>query len=353
MTKRASLVKNKVPIRTFTEWNDVVPGFFEIDTVSHSSSNASGKFLSTLNMTDIATGWTEPLPLFRKAALDVIDAMDKAVLMIPFPLVGIDFDNGSEFLNEELIKWSEKREITYTRSRPYKKNDQAWIEEKNGSVVRKHVGRERFEGRKTWRLLDQFYSVLRLYVNFFQPSQKLLLKHRDGAKVYKKHDEAKTPYQRVIESPHVSEERKVALRNQREQLCMVDTMAALTRLQGQLKKHAVEAPDPMVASLVAQRMAVHNFLQEETKRQEEHAPRGKPAQELRSALEALPAGTIVTAKDFLKIATRAQIDTCFHRFKDAGLLKKVSWGQYELLLEGGNTCLAETAAFAAITAHQV
>lgn len=333
-TKRAALVKSKVPVRTFTEWNDVVPGFFEIDTVSHSSSNPSGAFLSTLNMTDIATCWTESLPLLRKGAADVIAAMERAVDLMPFPLIGIDFDNGSEFLNEALITWCGEREITCTRSREYKKNDQAWIEEKNGSVVRKHVGRDRYEGRKTLEVLDKLYTQVRLFINFFQPSQKLVLKHRNGAKTYKKHDVAKTPYQRVMESPHVAEEHKVKLRNQRAQLSMVTIKAEITSLQTELRRHAVDLPNPVVAAAVAQRMAVHRFLSDAgddattTPRAER---KSSSTEEVRKTLRTLPSGTIVTAKDFEHVAPRTNIDSCFSRLAEAGLLKRVSWGQYALV----------------------
>lgn len=331
-TKRAALVKSKVPLRTFTEWNNVIPGFFEIDTVSHSASNPGGAFLSTLNMTDIATCWTEPLPLRRKGAADVIDALDKALGLMPFPLVGIDFDNGSEFLNESLITWCEKNKITCTRSREYKKNDQAWIEEKNGSVVRKHVGRERYEGREAFAVLDKLYAQVRLFINFFQPCQKLVLKRRDGAKSYKKHDTAKTPYQRVLESQHVEEERKVRLRQQRAQLSMVTIKDEITKLQGELRRHGVHMPDPLIAVAVAQRMAVHNLLNDKGDLPTPTPPlrldKSATTKEIRETLLSLPTGTIVRVKDFEYVGSRTALDSCFSRLAESGLIKRVSWGQY-------------------------
>ncbi|MES6530781.1 DDE-type integrase/transposase/recombinase, partial [Cutibacterium acnes] len=217
-TKRAALVKKQVPVKTFAEWSDVIPGFFEIDTVSHCSSDPNGPFLYSLNMTDVATTWTVPIGLYRKTAKDVIGAFKK--VQLPFPLKGVDFDNGSEFLNQDFIDWCKENKVTYTRSRPYKKNDQCFVEEKNGSVIRKNVGRERYVGLKAFRKLCELYGVLDDYFNFFVPCQKLLFKKRNGAKCYKKHDAAKTPYDRVLESAHVSDSCKEALKARKESLDM-------------------------------------------------------------------------------------------------------------------------------------
>lgn len=334
-TKRASLLKSKVPIRTFTEWNDVRPGFFEIDTVSHCASSSAGAFVSTLNMTDIATCWTEPIAIFRKGSADVIGALECALSLLPFPLLGIDFDNGSEFLNEDLLAWCEERRITFTRSREYKKNDQAWIEEKNGSVVRRLVGRDRFEGQKTWRLLRQLYAEARLYINFFQPSQKLILKHRNGAKTYKKYDIARTPYQRVLDSPHIDETLKARLRETRETLSMVEIKKKLSHLQEELRKHAVDAPNPLVAAAAAQRIATYKFTAEH----KEALPTGtagakqkqkSPAKEIRKAIESLPNGTTISANDFKEFGNRATLDKYFSRMSLSGVLKRIGWGQYEI-----------------------
>jgi hypothetical protein len=195
----------KVPIRTFGEWDGVKPGNFEIDTVSHSSSDPKGPFLSTLNMTDVATCWTLPIAISGKAGIDIVGALNKAVVLMPFPILGLDFDNGAEFLNDKVLDWCDKKQISYWRSRPYKKNDQAWIEEKNRSVVRRTVGRDRFAGKASYSTLTDLYRVLAVYYNFFVPVQKLLTKKRVGAKVYKVHDVARTPYQRVLDNEFVSE----------------------------------------------------------------------------------------------------------------------------------------------------
>lgn len=159
-------------------------------------------------LVDIATGWLECLPLLRKSAGDVIDGLRVADDLLPFPLQGVDTDCGSEFINYDLLDYCEERQITFTRARTHRKNDQAHVEEKNGSVVRRLVGYDRFEGRKAWEALGQLYRVLRQYINFFQPSLKLVAKERRGAKVSKKYDLAKTPYQRVCSSEHISAQHK-------------------------------------------------------------------------------------------------------------------------------------------------
>lgn len=340
-TKRASLLKSKVPVRTFTEWNDVKPGFFEIDTVSHCSSSAAGAFVSTLNMTDIATCWTEPIAILHKGSTDVIGALEHAQTLLPFPLLGIDFDNGSEFLNADLLAWCDERHITYTRSREYKKNDQAWIEEKNGSVVRRLAGRERYEGQKTWQLLRQLYAEARLYINFFQPSQKLILKHRKGAKTYKKYDRAKTPYQRVLDSPHIGETLKARLREVKETLSMVASKNKLSQLQEELRKQAVDAPNPLVAAAAAQRIATYKFLGE-GKGKEAQPPSTKvekmkqssAAKEIRKAIQSLPNGTTISASDFKEFGSRTALDSYFHRMAQSGELRRIGWGQYEIHKNG-------------------
>lgn len=336
-TKRAALVKNKVPIRTFTEWKDIWPGFFEIDTVAHSSSDPNGPFLSTLNMTDIATCWTVPMAIRRKSAIDVIDALGKAARVLPFELLGIDFDNGSEFLNEELIKWSEERKITYTRSREYKKNDQAWIEEKNCSVVRKNVGRDRYQGDETWATLTALYAVLSLYYNYFLPCQKLLFKTRNGAKTYKRHDMAKTPYQRVLENPHVPEENKQAIRAIKEKLNVLELFTKLKDLQAKLKLQAVDVPNPVLAAALAQRNATYKFVTK-TDNQSNHSPNVKeepgPGKEVTRALkgliEELTPGTCIRATDLQHIGNRSSLDMSLSRLHKQGILEKVSWGTYQI-----------------------
>src|SRR5262249_43305977 len=154
------------------------PGFFEADLVAHCGERVDGPFLNTLVLTDIATAWTEFAPLLRRSHSDVSVALEAVRQVMPMPLLGLDTDNGSEFINHELFKYCDEEKISFTRSRPYRKNDQAHVEQKNGNIVRRFVGYDRYEGQDAWACLLSLYRVLRLYVNFFQPSMKLVKKER-------------------------------------------------------------------------------------------------------------------------------------------------------------------------------
>lgn len=237
-TRPGSLLKKQIKVRTFADWDDVVPGFLEGDLVAHCGDRTDDSFLNTLVLTDIATGWTEFFPLLRKGEADVIDSLKVAQQLLPFLLLGLDTDNGSEFINYALLDFCKKQEITFTRSRAYKKNDQAHVEEKNGSIVRRVIGYDRYEGLGAYNALSELYALLRLYVNFFQPSVKLVSKKRDGAKVTKKYDKAKTPYQRLLCSSHISEEAKVKLTTQYNDLDPFMLLKGLEKLQDNFWKHA-------------------------------------------------------------------------------------------------------------------
>lgn len=166
-TKPGYLIKKHIPIRTYSDWNETRPGFFEIDLVAHGGENASGQFLHTLTMTDIASTWTECFALIGKSEAGVLMALGEAQKILPFPILGIDSDNGSEFINHGLLNWCQAQRVTFTRSREYKKNDQAHVEEKNGSIVRRLIGYDRYEGEDSWRRLQHIYREARLYINFF------------------------------------------------------------------------------------------------------------------------------------------------------------------------------------------
>jgi len=238
LTKRGTLLKNQVAIRTFADWDEAIPGFFEIDLVAHCGGDPNGAFLNTLVLIDIATGWLECMPLLKKSAADVISGIEVARTLMPFNLKGLDSDCGSEFINHDLLDYCEANEITFTRARTHRKNDQAFVEEKNGSVVRRLVGYDRFTGSKAWTALAQFYGVLRLYVNYFQPSLKLLSKQRDGARVSKQYHPAQTAYQRLLQRPDVSESTKAQLTNELHTLDPVNLMDELRTLQIQLWRYA-------------------------------------------------------------------------------------------------------------------
>ena len=237
-TRPGNLLKHQIQIRTFADWNDVIPGFFEADLVSQCGGRAEGSFLNTLVLTDISSGWTEFISLLSKNGEDVIAGIKYIQTVVPIILIGLDTDNGGEFINYELLKFCKENKITFTRGRPYRKNDQAHVEEKNGSIIRKLIGYDRYEGIASWRLLAEMYGVLRLYINFFQPSVKLVSKERRGSKVIKRYDKAQTPYQRLIASAHVSEEIKEKLKNEYALLDPVNLLKSLERHQDLVWKSA-------------------------------------------------------------------------------------------------------------------
>jgi hypothetical protein len=210
-TKPGSLLKKAIPVRTFADWDDARPGFLEIDLVAHCGDSTAGQYLNTLTAVDIATGWVECLPILHRSQSMVSAAIGKLRQRLPFPLLGLDSDNGSEFINDTLYRYCLQEEITFTRSRPYKKNDQAHVEQKNWSIVRRLIGYDRFETPAELALLEAVYLDLRLYSNFFQPVLKLVSKERVGKTLRKRYDLATTPYQRVLNSRDVDLKTKARL----------------------------------------------------------------------------------------------------------------------------------------------
>jgi transposase InsO family protein len=237
-TKPGTLLKRAIPIRTFADWDDARPGFLEVDLVAHCGTSTHGEYLNTLTLTGVTTGWTECLPLLTRSQRAVTHAIDRAQTRFPFPILGLDSDNGSEFINANLLRYCEHKHITFTRSRPYKKNDQAHVEQKNWSIVRQLVGYDRYEGRRAYRRLDALYAILHFYVNFFQPVMKLISKERVGSKVKKQYDTAKTPYQRILESDQVAEEVKQQLREQYDTLNPAALLRTVQSLQDALWQEA-------------------------------------------------------------------------------------------------------------------
>ena len=212
-TKPGTLLKKMIPVRTWHDWDDTRPGFMEMDLVAHCGDNAAGLFIYTLTAVDVATGWTECLAIPNKTQIAVSNAIRAMRLRLPFPLLGIDCDNGSEFINDLLYRYCLEEKITFTRSRPYKKNDQAYVEQKNGSVVRNTVGYDRFETEEDLRLLQLVYEYLHVYVNFFQPVMKLIRKERVDGKTVKVYDLATSPYRRALASFDVAFADKASLSN--------------------------------------------------------------------------------------------------------------------------------------------
>ena len=197
-TKPGSLLKSQIPVRTFAEWDQGRPGFVEIDLVGHEGGDARGEFAYSLCATDVASGWTEARIVRNRARRWTFEALLDVRACLPFPLLGIDSDNGGEFINAHLVSWCSEQHVTFTRSRAYEKNDSCYVEQKNWSVVRRETGYGRYDSDEERALIAAIYADLRLYVNFFLPSVKLLAKQRTGAKVYKRYDKALTPHERLL-----------------------------------------------------------------------------------------------------------------------------------------------------------
>jgi len=235
-TRPGTLLKSQIPIKTFSDWNEQRPGFVEIDLVAHEGGVNSGDFLQSLDVTDVCTGWTEVQAVKNKAQIWVFAAIKEISAKLPFELLGIDSDNGGEFINNQLLRYCQQQQITFTRSRTSRKNDNCFVEQKNYSVVRRAVGYLRYDSEPELKLLNELYSKLRLYTNYFQPVMKLVEKQRLGSKVKKKDDRARTPYERVMESAEVSEEKKQRLRQEYEGVNPAQIKREITRLQDELIK---------------------------------------------------------------------------------------------------------------------
>ena len=212
-TKPGSLLKSQIPIRTWADWDDARPGFVEIDLVGHDGGNAAGEYAFTLTVTDIATGWTENRSVRNKARKWVLAALDDIAKTMPFPILGVDSDNGSEFINHHLLTWCEQRQITFTRSRPGNKNDGCHVEQKNWAIVRIVVGYHRYDTEAELLLLNKIWVLQSKLTNYFYPQQKLVSKVRVGAKVSKKYDTATTPYRRAAAHGAIADGDKTALAN--------------------------------------------------------------------------------------------------------------------------------------------
>ncbi len=204
-TRSGSLLKGAIPIRTFADWQENQPGFLEIDLVAHCGESAEGFYLNTLCAVDVASGWSEYLPVWGKGQVRVRSAVHRVRQRLPFTLLGVDSDNGSEFINQCFYTYCRQEKITFTRSRAYKKNDSCHVEQKNGNVVRRLVGYDRYSSKAAYAYLERLYYDIRLYMNFFQPTMKLRSKTRNGAKVHKVYETAQTPYQRLLQSGVLSE----------------------------------------------------------------------------------------------------------------------------------------------------
>jgi len=230
----SAAIRRSVPVRTFDDWDDPPPGFVEADLVAHSGPITRGSFVQTLVLTDIATGWTECAPLLVREQRLLTEVLSELRKVLPFPLLGLDTDNDSVFMNETVRDYCQQVGIEFTRCRPYRKNDQAWVEQKNGAVVRRTIGYRRFEGLEAAAALARLYAAMRLFVNFFQPSFKLASKARDGALVRKRYHPPATPCQRLMADPRTSEEVRHRVQELRSMLDPVRLLKEIRAIQQQL-----------------------------------------------------------------------------------------------------------------------
>jgi hypothetical protein len=238
-TRPGTLLKHQIPMRTFSEWDEQQPGFLEIDLVGHDGGVIDSHHAFTLNATDVASGWNSSVAIKNKAQVWILAGIKQIAGKVPFSLLGLDSDNGSEFINEALYNFCQEQKITFTRARPYRKNDSCFVEQKNYSVVRRAVGYQRFDTAEQLALLNQLYELLERYNNFFQPSMKLQSKERHGARVKKTYDKARTPYQRLLASGFLSEEAKAQLQRRYYLLNPAQLKRKIERLQQKLLASAV------------------------------------------------------------------------------------------------------------------
>ena len=253
-----TIVGRRIAIKTFADWKDAVPGHFEADFVAHCGGAMSGRFIHTLVLTDVATGWTDFVPLIAREQSLVVQALKILAIKVPMGLKGLDTDNDSAFINDTVFSYCETNSITFTRSRAYRKNDQAWVEQKNGAIVRRLVGYGRFEGVEQAHILARLYQSARAHVNFFQPSFKLKEKVRIGAKVRKTYFRPETPCDRVLSNPLVSEDVKLRLVEQRSHLDPVALLKSIREAQAELALIG-ERPDRSV-EIVTQPGTLDHFL---------------------------------------------------------------------------------------------
>ena len=280
---RRKSMGRRVPIRTYNDWNGPPPGFLEIDLLAHCGGPLSGSFIHSLVVTDVCTGWTEAVPLLARDQGLVLAGLEAIQRQLPFPIRGIDSDNDGPFINETLLEWTSRQGIEFTRSRAYRSNDQVYIEQKNGAVVRRFVGHHRYSGPLAGQMLVQLYRALRLYVNCFQPSFKLLEKNRVGSATLKRYSPPATPCDRLLQHQAVSDETKEQLTQHRATLDPVALLHAIREAQAALM--SVSSPDH---SEPAQQESLEQFLSQlptlwqQGENRPTHAPRTRGSRHWRT-----------------------------------------------------------------------
>lgn len=240
-TKPGTLLKNQIPIRLGNEWDEDRPGYVEIDLVAHCGESVHGDYLNTLSVIDIKTCWCETRAVLNKAQKHVFEALKVIRERLPFPLLGIDSDNGSEFINDELMRYCNSEKLTFTRSRPYRKNDNCHIEQKNWSIVRQNIGYGRFETKESVDILNELYESLRLHTNFFMPCMKLIDKKRNGSRITKHYEKAMSPYRRVLLLEQIENTTKKELTELYDTLNPVELRRKIESLREKLYRDAKTA----------------------------------------------------------------------------------------------------------------
>jgi len=243
--RRVTKASKQIPVRTFSDWQEPEPGFLEIDFVLHCGTSVAGTYLSSLVATDIHSGWVETVPLMAREQMLVIEGLNAICRRMPVPVLGIDTDNDSSFINDTLLEYCQQQDIEFTRCRPYQKNDQAWIEQKNGSVIRRFVGYDRHSGVVAGQALAHMFQSMRLYVNYFQPSLKLKAKKRLGSKTRRTYYPPKTPCDRLLEHTAVEDKHKIAMRSERSRLDPLELLQHIR--EGQASLAALAAGDALNA----------------------------------------------------------------------------------------------------------
>jgi hypothetical protein len=228
-TKPGTHLKSAIPLKTFSEWEDSPPGFVQVDLVARCGDRVQGFYMTTLSAVDVATGWVEPIAVWGRGQERVGAAVHQMKELLPMHLLGLGSDNGGEFINRGLYEYCTRHRIEFTRSRSYKKNDCCHVEQKNWSVIRRQVGYQRYSSKAAYEALSDLYTVLRLYLNFFQPVLKLVAKSRQGARIHKVYDEAQTPYRRLLASGVLSADTKRQLCEIHDALNPVTLLAQIDR----------------------------------------------------------------------------------------------------------------------------
>lgn len=256
--KKSSRKASKaIKIKTSHDWKDSTPGFLEIDFVVHGGGSTAGEILHSLVATDVCSGWTEAIALISREQTLVVEGLKQIQEQMPVPVLGINSDNDSAFINDTLIEFCREAGITFTRSRVHHKNDQAWVEQKNGAIIRKIVGHKRFSGLVAGQIMATLFQAVRLYVNIFQPSFKLRERTRDGSKVKKHYHPPASPCERLLEREDVSESAKVTLRAKSVELDPVELLRQIRNGQTALAAlNGGEVGDP------GSRKSLNEFLSE-------------------------------------------------------------------------------------------